>query len=148
MHECIRMTRVLFSDYELWRIDREGGIPPEFMSSKQLREFFRLYEKEIFKYWLTDVPVRKQFDQWIKEKPTPEAIENIATYALTQWAITIVNNNYLEYSDEEGKKPMSDTYKELLRLSLEQKREEAEKIVKPKRRWIAQKVRVIRPGDE
>ena len=44
-----------------------------------------------------------------------------------------------------GKPPPPDKAAE---AEQEQKREEAEKTVKPKRKWIAQKVRVIRPGEE
>lgn len=121
MIEVIRITRVLFSDYELWRISREEKIPSEFMSSKQLVEFYKLYEKQILKFWLNTVPAKKAFDQWIKEKPIHEAMEAIAEYHLTYCVSTIVNGEHLGYSSEEGMKPMSDTYRELLRLSIEKK---------------------------
>jgi hypothetical protein len=93
------------------------------MSPKQLREFFKLYQKEIFKYWLNVVPVREQFDKWISEEPTDKAMVSIASHALVLWVEAIVENEYLEYSKDEGSKPCSDAFEARLQQLIEKEKD-------------------------
>jgi hypothetical protein len=91
----------MFNDRELLGI--ANGQPLEiYLTPKQIYEFYSLYEKDIFGFWLNVKSTKELFDDWIQRLPAKSAIKKISKFAITEWARTIVDNHYMGYSDDEA----------------------------------------------
>ena len=94
--EVLRVTRILFDDDSLLEIAEFGWVADEYMDAVQVREFYRLYEKEILG-WLCYESAKTLFDKWINTLPPDEAMDAIGRWALAAYASVIVDNMCLGY---------------------------------------------------